>query len=164
MSDLEDFLAQTVERHASAVTSVRTGDASPLIGMLSIRDPVTLFPAAQANKHGWAEVSEAIRRVASVYSHADPVQFEVLAAGVSGDLAYLVGHERGSAAVAGVPQEVNLRVTQVYRREEGEWKLVHRHGDPGAGGASAVGELRAAMQVADPLDTVRGTNSPGAAG
>jgi ketosteroid isomerase-like protein len=22
-----------------------------------------------------------------------------------------------------------LRVTQIYRREDGEWKLVHRHGD-----------------------------------
>jgi ketosteroid isomerase-like protein len=146
MSDLQDFLAQMFEQHASAVTAVRSGDATPIISMLSRREPVTLFPAAQATQHGSTQVSEAFQRVASVYSDASPVQFEVLAAGVSGDLAYLVGHERGSASVAGAPaQEVDLRVTQVYRREQGEWKLVHRHGDPGPGAGSAVGDLRAAL-------------------
>ena len=147
MSELEDFLKQTVERHASAVTGVRTGDPTSLIEMLSTRDPVTLFPAAQPAKQGWLDVSEAFRRVASVYSDAEPAQFDVLAAGVSGDIAYLVGHERGSVAVAGgQPQEASLRVTQVYRREAGEWKLVHRHGDPGPEGESAVGKLRAVLR------------------
>jgi ketosteroid isomerase-like protein len=27
------------------------------------------------------------------------------------------------------PQSTKLRVTHVYRREAGEWKIVHRHGD-----------------------------------
>jgi ketosteroid isomerase-like protein len=33
-------------------------------------------------------------------------------------------------SVDGVPVEpYTLRVTQEYRREDGEWKVVHRHGD-----------------------------------
>jgi ketosteroid isomerase-like protein len=33
-------------------------------------------------------------------------------------------------SIDGVPVEpYTLRVTQVYRREDGEWKVVHRHGD-----------------------------------
>ena len=147
MNDLEAFLADTVRRHATATTAVRNGDATSLIAMLSMHDPVTLFPASQTSKLGWAEVSEAFGRVASLYSDGTPVEFEVLAAGVSGDLAYLVGFERGSAAVVGgSPEPVNLRVTQIYRREDGEWKLVHRHGDPGAGGDPGVDHLRAAMR------------------
>jgi hypothetical protein len=46
ISDLEDFLAHTLQRHALATTGVRNGDARLLIEMLSTRDPVTLFPAA----------------------------------------------------------------------------------------------------------------------
>jgi hypothetical protein len=33
--------------------------------------------------------------------------------------------------VGGLPdQDWSLRVTQVYRREGSEWRLVHRHADP----------------------------------
>ena len=33
-------------------------------------------------------------------------------------------------SVHGGPRQPNtLRVTQVYRREDGDWKLIHRHGD-----------------------------------
>jgi ketosteroid isomerase-like protein len=54
----------------------------------------------------------------------------VIAAVVSGDLAYTVELEHTSVSVDGVPvQPYTLRVTQVYRREDGEWKVVHRHGD-----------------------------------
>jgi ketosteroid isomerase-like protein len=57
-------------------------------------------------------------------------QLEVIAAGVSGDLAYTVGYERSLVSVDGGPVRPNvLRVTHVYRREDGEWKIVHRHGD-----------------------------------
>jgi ketosteroid isomerase-like protein len=49
---------------------------------------------------------------------------------VSGDLAYTVELEHTSVSIDGVPVEpYTLRVTQVYRREDGEWKVVHRHGD-----------------------------------
>ena len=95
-------------------------------------------------------MSQAFRTVASVYSNATPVDFEVAAAGVSGDLAYLVGYERGWASVAGAPAEqISLRVTQLYRSEDGDWMLVHRHADPGPQGDPAVEHLRAAIRPPD---------------
>jgi ketosteroid isomerase-like protein len=147
VNDLDAFVVDTVRHHAAAATAVRNGDASPLIEMLSKHDPVTLFPASQPSKLGWTQVSEAFNRVASLYSSGTPVEFEVVAAGVSGDLAYLVGVERGSAAVSGgAPEPASLRVTQIYRREDAGWKLVHRHADPGPGGDAGVDHLHAAMR------------------
>jgi hypothetical protein len=47
----------------------------------------------------------------------------------SGDVAYTVGFERGPASVASGPsQEMVIRVTHIYRRENDDWKL-HRHAD-----------------------------------
>jgi ketosteroid isomerase-like protein len=49
-----------------------------------------------------------------------------VAAGASGDLAYTVGYEHTSVSMDGVLAEpCTLRVTHVYRRKDGEWKIVH---------------------------------------
>jgi len=53
----------------------------------------------------------------------------LVAAEAIGDLGYTVGYEHTSASVNGEPRQNSLRVTQIYRREEGEWKVVHRHAD-----------------------------------
>jgi len=31
--------------------------------------------------------------------------------------------------IDGEPKSVTIRVTHIYRREAGDWKLIHRHGD-----------------------------------
>ena len=53
-----------------------------------------------------------------------------MAAGASGDLAYTVGYEHLTFSIDGGPvAPFTLRVTHLYRREDGEWKTVHRHAD-----------------------------------
>jgi ketosteroid isomerase-like protein len=48
----------------------------------------------------------------------------------SGDLAYPVGFERGGVVVdGGSSVDMTIRVTHIYRRLEGKWRLVHRHAD-----------------------------------
>jgi ketosteroid isomerase-like protein len=54
---------------------------------------------------------------------------EVVAADVVGDMAYTVGYEHTQASVNGEPRTYTLRATQIYRREDGEWKVAHRHAD-----------------------------------
>jgi ketosteroid isomerase-like protein len=147
MSELDDFVSRTVERHSHATTGVRNGDPTSFVEQLSTHDPVTLFPASQPSQMGWADVSQAIRRVASVYSSSNVVEIEVVAAGLSGDLAYLVGYERAASSIEGRPDEdLGLRITQVYRREAGEWRLAHRHADPGPGNSAGADRLRQAMR------------------
>ena len=50
--------------------------------------------------------------------------------GGSGDLAYTIGYEHITVSMDGGPvAPLTLRVTHLYRREDGEWKIVHRHAD-----------------------------------
>ncbi len=60
-----------------------------------------------------------------LWSRRGPVVVEV-----SGDMAYTLGFERFNGSIQRRPVEpVTVRVTHVYRREDGEWKIVHRHAD-----------------------------------
>lgn len=100
------------------------------MAMWSTSDPVTLFGAWGPCNSGWDEVSRTFRWVASRFSDCTGYSFELVAAGVSGELAYTCGYERRTVYVDGGPAKPGtLRVTHVYRRENGEWKIVHRHGD-----------------------------------
>ncbi|HSH58554.1 MAG TPA: nuclear transport factor 2 family protein [Acidimicrobiales bacterium] len=67
--------------------------------------------------------------MASWFADSVAYNFEVVAAGASGDLAYTVGYEHNEVSVEGQPMTYTLRVTHVYRRENGHWHIVHRHAD-----------------------------------
>ncbi len=130
MSELEDFVTTTLARQIKAETAIHNGDPAPRLEMWSTKDPVTLFGAWGPCKSGTDEVTRISRWVASRFSHCSEYRFELVTAGVSGDLAYTVGYEHSFASVDGEPaKRSTLRVTHVYRRENGEWKIVHRHGD-----------------------------------
>jgi ketosteroid isomerase-like protein len=53
----------------------------------------------------------------------------MIAADVVGDMACTVGYEHTQASVNGEPRRYSLRAPQVYRREDGEWKVALRHAD-----------------------------------
>jgi len=75
-------------------------------------------------------VNKTLRWLAARWSDSTDYRFEVVAADISGDIAYLVGFEHIANSVLGVPIEpYTLRVTHIFRRENGEWKIAHRHAD-----------------------------------
>lgn len=129
MSELDDFLSTTVARQQAAEEAFHNGDPAPRLAMWSTQEPVTLF-GALFSKTGSDELRSFFRWLASQFSDCTAYRFEVIAAGVSGDMAYTVGFEHTSVSWDGAPVEpYTLRVTHVYRREDGEWKIVHRHAD-----------------------------------
>jgi len=129
MSELDDFLTPTLARQLEAEQALINGDPALRLAMWSTQDPVTVFGAMTSNS-GSEEVRRVFRWLASRFSNCTSYRFELVAAGVSGDLAYTVGYEHTSFSMDGAPVEPStLRVTHVYRREDGERKIVHRHAD-----------------------------------
>jgi ketosteroid isomerase-like protein len=129
MNETEEFLAATMPRLTEAEIAIHNGDASPRIAMWSRSEPVTLFGAA-VTRTGWTEARRTFEWLGSSFSDCTAYEIEVVAAGASGDLAYLVAYEHTTASVNGAPAEpYTLRVTTVFRREDGEWRIAHRHGD-----------------------------------
>jgi ketosteroid isomerase-like protein len=128
MSEREEFLRTVIPAQQAADNQLLNGDPEPRIRLWSHHDPVTLF-GAERSATGWAEVSAVFRWLATHLSQGD-LRLDILAADVRGDLAYTVAHEHTTVSFDGAPRRhVRLRVTHTYRREEGAWKIAHRHGD-----------------------------------
>jgi ketosteroid isomerase-like protein len=131
MDDVDAFLSSVMPQLAHEVRSLQAGDPAPRLALWSDREPVTLFGAI-LTKRGRGEIEPAFRYLATTFHGSESYEYDVLAAGVSGDLAYVAGIEHSVAAMAvgSEPVRYVLRVTTVFRREDGVWKIVHRHGDP----------------------------------
>ena len=127
MSDRDEFITwvQTVLRDAEK--AVHDGDAGPRHALWSRSDPVTVL-GAWKNASGQTQLDELFEHLAATFSDCTSYELELLEAEVFGDVAYTAGFEHTSASVNGVPRSYTLRATQVYRREDGEWKVAHRHG------------------------------------
>jgi ketosteroid isomerase-like protein len=131
VDEVEEFRATILARQAEAEEAfVTQADAGPRMKLWTRRDPVTLFGALGMSEAGWERVGQVFEWAAARFSKVSDFRFEVEVAHVSGDMAYTLGFERFNGSIAGRPVEpVLVRVTHIYRREDGEWKIVHRHAD-----------------------------------
>ena len=135
------------------------GDARMWKQHASQREDVTIMGAWGAYEKGWEEAAVRYDWAAARFKDSGAIPtFEYLASGASGDLAYTVTIERSEVRLVGqdVPAFMPLRVTHIFRKENGEWKLIHRHADPlmeqdrTARGAEEVGVPRATDSRAAP--------------
>jgi ketosteroid isomerase-like protein len=108
------------------------GDVRRYLALIAHADDYTLMaPFGGAPTHGFDGSSERLAALARFFQ-AGTSELELVQSCVSDELAALAIIERQHGAVGGLPaQDWSLRVSQVYRREASEWRLVHRHADPG---------------------------------
>jgi len=73
-----------------------------------------------------------MEHAASLRRDGEAIGFEIVAKNVTPELAYIVQLERLRSKVGGSEHitPYALRATMIFRPEEGEWKVVHRHADP----------------------------------
>src|SRR6186997_837795 len=128
MTDREDFLAWVKTTLYEAELALHDGDPAPRRAIWSRNEPVSVL-GAWRNAFGQQELDELFTSLAETFSDCESYAFELQAYDVAGDMAYTAGLEHTSASVDGQPRSYTLRATQTYRREDGEWKVAHRHGD-----------------------------------
>jgi ketosteroid isomerase-like protein len=128
VTDKEDFIAWTQTRLREAETALHNGDADPRLTLWSSREPVSVL-GAWRSATGQREVRELFRTLAETFSDCTSHVYDIVSADVIGDMAFTGGFERTQASINGERRQYVLRVTQIYRREDGEWKVAHRHAD-----------------------------------
>ncbi len=114
-----------------AITAFEEGDPAPYLACWSHTDDVTIFGGWGAYEKGWEEVGPRMEWAAARF-HGAHMSTQILAMGQSGDLAYAIYFEKGEARIGDADEfhPLVLRVTVIYRREAGTWKIIHRHADP----------------------------------
>ena len=128
----EDDVDRLIDRYQQALNGFMKGNPEPVKELFSHREDVTLANPLGPPAHGWDEVGATIEHAASQFRDGRLVSVEVVEKHVTPEFAYTLWLERAEGKVGGREDIVpsTLRVTMIYRPEEGTWKVVHRHADP----------------------------------
>jgi ketosteroid isomerase-like protein len=141
----EDEVRQASDRFYAALNSMANGDAGPMSAVWAhSADVTTMHPIGQ-REVGWEQVRPTWEQVASIAS-VGQVRLRDQLIRVGTDLAYEVGVEEGEITLAGERVAFNERVTNIYRREGGEWKIVHHHSDPSPAANDLLSRLQPPSQ------------------
>ena len=130
MATVED-LDHVIEQYHLVAGEFIKGNAEPYKEIFSHREDMSLANPFGPPVRGWNEAAQTMERAASRYRDGEIVGFEIVAKHVSAELAYVVEVEQLKGRFGGREElsAYDLRVTMIFRPEDGEWKVVHRHAD-----------------------------------
>jgi ketosteroid isomerase-like protein len=128
VEDVDEFIAQ----FRLAQGEFLKGNPEPVKKLFSHTEEVSHASPYGPPVRGWEQVAKAIDHSSSLRSDGELVGSEIVAKYVTTKLAYIVQIEQVKAKV-GAREDITpfaLRTTMIFRPEDGEWKVVHRHADP----------------------------------
>lgn len=127
---LEEF-EKFMEERLQASTDFVEGNFEPLQKISVMQSPATIFPPPGMCIQGADEVNSFNEKGAGNFLPGAKNSFEVMHQDADEHLAYWTGIQRSVVKMKGQDKDVvfNLRVTEIFRKENNEWKLMHRHAD-----------------------------------
>jgi ketosteroid isomerase-like protein len=126
---VEDEIRQASEQFYAALNRTINGDSGSMMKVWSHGSEVTTLHPLGGRETGWREVRASWEQVAQEFSEGQVSIEGLVAVPLSDDVAYTLGTENGQAKLGDERVGIDWRVTNIYRREEGEWKMVHHHTD-----------------------------------
>lgn len=124
----EDEVRAASETLYAALDRMLNGDRASLTDIWSHSATVTAMHPIGGREVGWDRVRKSFEQVSQLTSKGQ-VRLSDQIIRVAGDVAYELGVERARFTLAGPPVAGDCRVTNIYRRESGSWKVVHHHTD-----------------------------------
>ena len=122
-----------LRRFEDANTAFVNGDPSLWMPLVSHSEQTSIFGGFGGHEVGWPQIGPRYEWASAQFSRSDAkLEVEYLEKHVGGDTAYTVTIERCTVKYVDQPGEHPhlLRVTMIFRQEDDDWKIVHRHADP----------------------------------
>lgn len=128
---LESF-KQFMKQREDAARAYVNGNPALVASIATHVSPATFFGPRGDFRQGADEVLLTFNQDAAMFGNGNDTNFEILDMAASDSIAYWVGFQRATVQMHGSKEmiKMNLRVTEIFRRENNEWKLIHRHADP----------------------------------
>ncbi|MGZ3637778.1 MAG: YybH family protein [Ktedonobacterales bacterium] len=122
---------EAVEQYHLALREFVKGNPGPNEERFTHREDVTLANPKGLVAHGWEQVAGTMERISPQMRDGEITAFERVAQYVTPDLACIVEIERNVGRIGAREGIVpfDLRITTIFRPEDGTWKVVHRHAD-----------------------------------
>jgi ketosteroid isomerase-like protein len=136
---LEDDVRQASEQFYAALNSALNGDPGPMEEIWSHGSDVSAMHPFGGRILGWDEVRGSWEQAAQAFSGGQVALDEMVVVPISEDAAYTLGTEDGQGRIGDETVGIEWRVTNIYRREAGGWKIVHHHTDFSSEVAQALG-------------------------
>jgi ketosteroid isomerase-like protein len=126
-----DNVDDLIEQYQLALNNFFKGNPEPVKKLFSHREDVSLANPLGPPARGWEQVAQTVERASSNFTDGEMVAFENVTKYVTPELAYTVWLERAKVKLGGMEDFApsTLRVTMIFRPEDGVWKVVHRHAD-----------------------------------
>ena len=130
VNHLEEF-ERFMKARLKASTAFIEGDFKPLKDISVVEPPATIFAPNGTCVQGADEVNAFNENGAANFLPGAKNHFDVMHQAADEHLAYWTGVQRSTVKMKAQDKDVvfNLRVTEIFRKENGEWKLAHRHAD-----------------------------------
>jgi NAD(P)H-dependent FMN reductase/ketosteroid isomerase-like protein len=124
-----DTFNRFMQTRSEAALAYINGDAAPLDALVTREDPATFFHPKGDTVRGARAVQGRYDADAHAFSEGATGDLEILQSGSSGEIAFWTGLQHAEVSMQGKRVAMTLRITEVFRLEGGDWKLVHRHAD-----------------------------------
>jgi ketosteroid isomerase-like protein len=129
VADETKAVEQATAQFYTSLNAMFTGDAGPMLAIWSHADDVTYMGPAGEFQVGWSEVREIWEAHAALRLGGKVEPFETRYI-VGKDLAFSQCYEKGSNLDAqGRTVQVSIRATNLFRKENGKWKMIGHHTD-----------------------------------
>jgi ketosteroid isomerase-like protein len=127
----KEFERFMTEQRNVAANAYVSGNSAPVTALSTTSDPATFFGPGGGLIVGATKVISTNERGARSFAPGSKSKFKVVQKAAADGLAFWSGVQSAQVKFQGKSNKVtmDLRVTEVFRREKGAWKLIHRHAD-----------------------------------
>lgn len=127
----QEELDALIQRVSSAAKAYIRGDMQTYSSLIRHGDDYTLMSPFGGEPERGFDTSPARLEALERFFRSGEAEVDVIETYASGDLVVMVAIERQHGEIADLPdQDLSLRVTWVFQRDESGWRQVHRHADP----------------------------------